>query len=291
MQLAVSGAIDGLLIAGVYALMASGLTLVFGVLRLINVAQAAFVVLGGYLSYALWDRAGIDPFVGLALTMPPMFALGVIIERVFISRLQRERLLMSLLVTFAIAIAIQGLLDVAFSTDYVKVTVAYSTQTFDVGGFLVAKVYVLAFAESAAILAALYFLLYRTTFGRTLRAATENPLGASLVGIDLARVSAIAFGLGTALAAAGGAALVTTTAIHAASWYGLVPTLLAIIILGGVGSLRGALLASVVLLVSESVTAIVWSPVWATSVPYAVLVAVLLFRPQGIAGRAEARAQ
>jgi branched-chain amino acid transport system permease protein len=291
MHPALSAAIDGLLVAGVYALMSSGLTLVFGVMRLINVAQAAFVVLGGYLSYMLWENTGLDPFVGLIVTMPALFCLGVFVERAFISRLQRERLLMSLLATFALAIAIQGLLDVVFSTDFVKIPVAYATDTFAVAGFLIPKVYVLAFAMSVLILTGLYLLLHRTTFGRTVRATMENPLGASLIGVDLPRVSAIAFGVGTALAAAGGAALVTTTAIHGASWYGLVPTLLAIVILGGLGSISGALVASVILLVAESVTAAVWSPVWATTVPYVVLILVLLVRPQGITGPREVRAQ
>jgi branched-chain amino acid transport system permease protein len=291
MDLALSGAIDGLLLAWVYALMASGLTLVFGVMRLINVAQAAFVVLGGYLSYTLWDHTGLDPFAGLVVTMPAMFVVGVVVERLFISRLQQERLLMSLLVTFALAIAVQGIVDVVFSTDFIKVPVDYATDTFDVGGHYIAKVYVLAAAVSVAILVGLYGLLYRTTFGRTVRAASENPLGARVIGVDLVRVSAIAFGIGTALAAAGGAALVTTTAIHGATWYTLVPTLLAIVILGGLGSITGAVLASVLLLVSESVTAAVWTPAWATSVPYIALIVVLLLRPHGIAGRREARAE
>lgn len=291
MSLVVTGAIQGLLVAGVYALMASGLTLVFGVMHIINIAQAAFVILGGYLTYSLWSELGVDPFLAIIPILPVMFLLGVLIESLFLARVKRNRLLMTMLVTFAIAVAIEGLLNVVYTSNYVKVSASYVTETFDVGTVHVAKVYAYAFLLSIGLLGLLYLLLYRTTFGRSIRAVVENPLGARLIGIDLDRVSAISFGLGTALAAAGGAAFVMTTNIHGASWRGLIPTLLAIGILGGLGSLRGALIGSATILVVESVAAVTWSPVWASLVTYALLAAFLLLRPRGLFGTRELRTE
>jgi branched-chain amino acid transport system permease protein len=290
-HLALTGAIQGLLAAGVYAVMASGLTLVFGVMHVINIAHAAFVVLGGYLTYSLWTELGLDPFLAIIPILPVMFLLGVLVERLFLARVQRNRLLMTMLVTFAIAVVIEGLLNVVYASDYVQVSASYVTDTFDVGSIHIPQVYAYAFLLSAGLLGLLYVLLYRTSFGRSIRAVVDSPLGARLVGIDLNRVSAVSFGIGTALAAAGGSTLVMTTSIHGASWHGLIPTLLAIVILGGLGSIGGALVGSVAILVIESTAAITWSPVWANLFTYGLLAAFLLLRPRGLLGLRELRAQ
>jgi branched-chain amino acid transport system permease protein len=291
MHLALTGAIQGLLAAGVYAVMASGLTLVFGVMHVINIAHAAFVVLGGYLTYTLWNELGLDPFLAILPILPAMFVVGVLVERLFLSRVKRNRLLMTMLVTFAIAVVIEGVLNVVYTSDLIQVTTSYVTATFDVGGIYIAQVYAYAFLLSAVLLGLLYVLLYRTTFGRSIRAVVDNPLGARLIGIDLERVNAISFGLGTALAAAGGAVYAMTSSVHGASWHGLIPTLLAIVILGGLGSIRGALVGSVAILVVEGTASVTWSPVWSKMITYGLLAAFLLLRPRGLLGTRELRAQ
>ncbi|MGH2448361.1 MAG: branched-chain amino acid ABC transporter permease, partial [Chloroflexota bacterium] len=281
----------GIFSGGVYALMASGLTLIFGVMDIINVGQGALVVLGAYLSYELAVKMHIDPFLGLLVTMPLMFLLGVFIEIVFIRRLKRERTMLSILVTFAVALIIEGVLGLIFTTNYVEIPAWYVNDSFPLGGTYVAYIYVFAFALSVVLLGGLYLLLYRTKFGHALRATMQNRVAAELIGIDVGRVSAITFGVGVALAAAGGMAFGAINQFDPGSSYDLISRLLVIIILGGMGSLAGALIASLFMLVIEDVTAVVWSPIWATTVFFVLLAVVLLIRPRGLFGQLEARRQ
>jgi branched-chain amino acid transport system permease protein len=291
MNLIVDAIITGILTGGVYALMASGLTLIFGVMDIINVGQGALVILGAYLSYVLQVNFHIDLFLGLLITMPFMFMFGILLEWAFIRPLKRDRTMLSILVTFAIALIIEGVLGLAFSTNFVQLHAWYVDASFQIGGFYLAYIYVFGFALSVVLLAGLYVLLYRTKFGYSLRASMQNRTAAELIGIDVEKVSAITFGVGVALAAAGGMAYGATTAFNPNSLYDLISRLLVIIVFGGMGSLRGALIASLAMLVIEDVTAVVWSPVWASTIFFILLIIVLLVRPQGLFGQLEGRKQ
>jgi len=283
--------ITGILTGGVYALMASGLTLVFGVMDIINIGQGALVILGAYLSYALEQYLHIDLFLGLLITMPLMFILGVTIEWLFIRPIKRDRTMLSILVTYGVALVIEGVLNLIFSANNVKLQAWYITGSFQVGGFYLSYIYVFGFLLAVILLSGLYLMLYRTKFGHSLRASMQNRTAAELIGINIERVSAITFGIGIALAAAGGMAFGATNAFNAGSAYDLISRLLAIIIFGGMGSLSGALIASIGMLVIEDVTAVVWSPVWASTVFFILLVIILLVRPQGLLGQVEGRKQ
>jgi branched-chain amino acid transport system permease protein len=291
MGIIVEAIITGILTGGVYALMASGLTLVFGVMNIINIGQGALVILGAYLSYVLEQKLHIDLFVGLLLTMPAMFAFGLLIEWLFIRPIKRDRTMLSILVTFGVALIIEGVLNLIFSADYVQLRAWYITASFRIGGFYLAYIYVFGFLLAVVLLGGLYLLLYRTKFGHSVRASMQNRTAAELIGIDVERVSAITFGIGIALAAAGGMAFGATNAFDAGSSYDLISRLLAIIIFGGMGSLPGALIASVGMLVVEDVTSVVWSPVWASTVFFILLVLILVVRPQGLLGQVEGRKQ
>ncbi len=283
--------ITGILTGGVYALMASGLTLVFGVMDIINVGQGALVILGAYLSYVLEQYLHIDLFLGLLITMPLMFVLGVTIEWLFIRPIKRDRTMLFILVTYGVALVIEGVLNLIFSANNVKLQAWYITGSFQVGEFYLSYIYVFGFLLAVILLSGLYLMLYRTKFGHSLRASMQNRTAAELIGINIERVSAITFGIGIALAAAGGMAFGATNAFNAGSAYDLISRLLAIIIFGGMGSLSGALIASVGMLVIEDVTAVVWSPVWASTVFFILLVIILLVRPQGLLGQVEGRKQ
>ncbi len=291
MSIIIEAIVTGILTGGVYALMTSGLTLVFGVMDIINIGQGALVILGAYLSYVLAQNLHIDLFLGLLITMPVMFVLGLLIEWLFIRPIKRDRTMLSILVTYGVALIIEGVLNLLFSADYVQLRAWYVTASFQVGGFYLSYIYVFGFLLAVVLLSGLYLLLYRTKFGYSLRASMENRQAAELIGINVERVSAITFGIGVALAAAGGMAFGATNAFNAGSSYDLISRLLAIIIFGGMGSLQGALIASVSMLVIEDVTAVVWSPVWATTVFFTLLVVILLARPQGLLGQVEGRKQ
>jgi len=287
----VEAIITGLLTGGVYALMASGLTLVFGVMEIINIGQGALIIMGAYLSYALEQNLHIDLFLGLLITMPVMFVFGVLIEWLFIRPIKRDRTMLSILVTFGIALMIEAILNILFSANLVQLHAWYVTASFQVAGFYLSYIYLFGFLLAVVLLTGLFLLLYRTKFGRSVRASMENRTAAELIGINVERVSAITFGIGVALAAAGGVAFGATNAFNAGSSYDLISRLLAIIIFGGMGSLSGALIASVAMLVIEDVTSVVWSPVWASTVFFVLLVIILLVRPQGLLGQMEGRKQ
>jgi len=282
---------DGILVGGVYALMAVGLTLIFGVLDIINIAQGAMVILGAYLSYELAARLHIDLFLGLLVTVPAMFVIGVVIQWAFIRPLRgRERTSMTLLVSYAVALIIEGLLYEFFGADSRQLNASYVTSSVHVFGFYLSYIYLYGFALALALVVALYMLLYRTKFGRSVRATMQDETAARLVGINISRVAALTYGIGVAVTAAGGMVFGATNAFNPNSGYDLISRLLAIIVLGGLGSIGGALAASIFMITLESVVDI-WQPTWAIVVFYAALVLVLLIRPSGLFGRKAVRAQ
>jgi branched-chain amino acid transport system permease protein len=284
MTLVLEAAVLGVLTGGVYALMASGLTLIFGVMRIINVGHGALVVLGAYLSFAASRSLNLDPFLTLVITMPVMFLLGLVLQTVFIRPLKTDREALSVLVTYALALGIEGVLGYFFTTNYVQLKAWYDTASFPIGDFRITYVYVFGFVLCLAILGAMFLVLYRTTFGASIRATMLNRTAAQLIGIDVDRVSAFAFGIGMATAAAGGVVFGITNSFNPGSHYDLISRLLTIIVLGGLGSLRGAVIAALIMLVSEDITSVVISPVWANFVFFVILILVLLVRPQGLYG-------
>jgi branched-chain amino acid transport system permease protein len=284
--------VDGILVGGVYGLMAVGLTLIFGVLDIINIAQGILVILGAYLSYVLSVHLHIDLFLGLLITVPAMFLVGVVIYWAFIQPLRgRERTSMSLLASFAVAIIIEGILYWIFSPDYVQLNAWYVTSSVRVFGFYLPYIYLFGFALAVALVVVLYLILYRTRFGRSVRATMQDQTASRLIGINVNRVAAVTFGIGVAVTAVGGMMYgATSGGFNPNSGYDLISRLLAIIILGGLGSIGGALVAAVFMITLESVVTI-WSPNWAIVVFYAALVIVLTFRPSGLFGRQAVRAQ
>lgn len=285
MHLFVQAVILGVLTGGVYALMASGQTLIFGIMKVINLAQGAFVILAAYLSLSLFERVGIDPFLAILVTAPIVFLVGVAVQVVFLRRLERrDSAEMSLLVTFAIALGIEGALSVVYKTTYRSTKTSYADYSWNVFGYQVSQVRFYAFILCTAMLIGLYLLLAKTKFGRAVRATVQNPESARLLGVDASRVAALGFGLGAATAAAAGSVYGMLYPFNPNSHYDLISILLSIVILGGLGSIGGAVLGAVIMGVASSVIAVEVSPVWSSFSFFAVLIIVLLVRPQGLLG-------
>jgi branched-chain amino acid transport system permease protein len=250
------------------------------------------VVLGAYLSYVLSVHLGIDLFVGLLITAPAMFGLGVVLEWGFMRRLREgDRTAMSILVTYAFAIIIEGVLTLIFNTDYRELSAPYVNDSIHVLDFYLPVIYLLGFAMAAALLGGLYLLFFRTKFGRGLRASLQNRTAADLIGINVNRTRMIAVGIGVAVTACGGMVYGATVAFNPNSGYDLISRLLAIVILGGLGSIGGAMASAVLLLVLADVVAVEWSPVWSILVFYVAIVLVLSLRPSGLFGARAVRAQ
>jgi branched-chain amino acid transport system permease protein len=275
----------GVLTGGVYALMASGQTLIFGIMKVVNLAQGAMVILGAYLSYELFISWGLDPFLSIPITTAAMFVVGVLVQLVFLRPLKREdRSELSLLVTFAVALLIEGLLSITFKTTYRSINTSYANSSWTVFGYQITEVRAYACLLSLLALGLLFLLLNRTRFGRAVRATVQNPDSARLLGVEADWVSAIGFGLGAATAAAAGSVYGLLYPFYPGSHYDLISRLLSIVVLGGLGSIGGAVVGGVVVSTSSAVVAATISPAWSEMTFFVVLLLVLLIRPQGLFG-------
>jgi branched-chain amino acid transport system permease protein len=281
----IQACILGLLTGGVYALMASGLALGFGVMRVINVAQGALIILGAYLSYTLYSSLGVDPFVGLLVLTPAMFVLGVMLQIVFLRPLrEEEREELSLLVTWAIALGIEGILSVAYQTGYRSTITSYADRSWSVLGYYVSVARTYAFLASAVVLILLFAILRFTKLGRAVRATVQNPTAARLLGVETRLVSALGFGLSVATASAAGAVYGIVFPFNPGSHYDLISRLLTIIVLGGLGSLGGAVIAALFMGLAEALFSAEFSPTWSSFTFFVVLIVMLVLRPQGLFG-------
>nr|WP_231127087.1 branched-chain amino acid ABC transporter permease [Motilibacter aurantiacus] len=275
----------GVLLGGLYALLAAGLTLYFGVMRVVMIAHSAFLILAAYLAWWFNDRTGLDPLLSLALTVPLFFVAGVLMQRLLIRRLSPVTLtMMSVLLTFAVALVIEGLLGYVFSGTQRRIQLGYSGSSLELFGARVAVVKLIAFGLAAAALLGLYLLLKRSRLGQALRATIQHRDAAALVGIDTDRVAGYGFGLGLATAAVGGTALALDSTIYPSLHWHWIGPLMAIIVVGGLGSIPGAAIAAMALGILQSLLQLEMGTTWAQTVFYVALFATLMVRPQGFFG-------
>jgi len=277
----------GFLTGGVYALMAAGLTLIFGVMRVINIAHGAFLVLSAYITYWLFTLLGVEPFLSIIVSVPLFFLLGIFIQRYMLARVQKEPGLI-VLVTFAIALAMEGIMGASWEST------ARSIRTANTGAVIqwvfaemtirLPIVRVAGFLAAVVALLALYWVLIRSDMGRAIRATIQNSDAAQLVGVNVARVQALTFGLGLATVAAGGALFAQIWSFNAGSHEEWISKMLSVIVLGGMGSLPGAFIAALIMGVTESVAAVVMTSYISPIVFYLILFITLIFRPQGLMG-------
>lgn len=287
MHALIQGLILGILTAGVYALMASGQTLIFGIMKVVNLAQGAMVILGAYLAYQLFTSFGIDPLLAIPITTVALFFVGVLTEMAFLRPLRREdRSELSLLVTFAVALLIEGIMSVTWKTSDRVINTSYANSSWTVFGYQITLVRLWGFLLSIAALGILYLLLNRTKFGRAVRASVQNPEAARLLGVQAQWVSALGFGVGAATAAAAGSVYALLYPFNPGSHYDLISRLLSIVLLGGLGSIGGAVVGALIVSVSSAVVASTISPTWSEMTFFVILLAVLLIRPRGLFGTA-----
>ncbi|MFI2363763.1 branched-chain amino acid ABC transporter permease [Promicromonospora sp. NPDC019610] len=275
----------GVLLGGLYALLAAGLTLYFGVMRVVMIAHSAFLILAAYLAWYFHERTGVDPLLSLVVTVPLFFVVGYGMQRFLVSRLRPITLTtMSVLLTFAVALTIEGLLGFVWTGTQRRIQLGYSGTSIEVAGVSIAVVKLIAFGLAALSLGALYLILRRTSFGRALRATTQHPEAARLIGIDTDRVAGLGFGLGLATAAIGGTALALDYTIYPSLHWHWIGPLMAIIVVGGLGSIPGAAIAALLLGVAASLLQVPLGTTWAQTVFYLALFVTLMIRPQGFFG-------
>lgn len=275
----------GLLLGGLYALLAAGLTLYFGIMRVVMIAHSAFLILAAYLAWFFVTRTGLDPLLSMVFTVPLFFGAGVAMQRLLLARLRPATLtMMSVLLTFSVAVLIEGMLGYLFTGTQRRIQLGYSAISFDLFGARIAVVKLIAFGLAAVALLGLYLLLQYSRFGWALRATIQHRDAARLAGIDTERVAGYGFGLGLATAAVGGTALALDSTIYPSLHWHWIGPLMAIIVVGGLGSVAGAAIAAMVLGLLQSLLQIPLGTTWAQTVFYLALFATLAFRPQGFFG-------
>jgi branched-chain amino acid transport system permease protein len=275
----------GLLLGGLYALLAAGLTLYFGIMRVVMIAHSAFLILAAYLAWYANSRLGLDPLLSMVVTVPLFFGAGVAMQRLLLARLRPATLtMMSVLLTFAVALTIEGALAFVFTGTQRRIGLSYGTASLELLGARIAVVKLIAFAMAAGALLGLYLLLKKTRFGWALRATIQHRDAARLLGIDTDRIAGYGFGIGLTTAAIGGTALALDSTIYPSLHWHWIGPLMAIIVVGGLGSVPGAAIAAVVLGLLQSLLQIPLGTTWAQTVFYVALFATLALRPQGFFG-------
>ena len=274
----------GLLVGGVYALLASGLTLIFGVMNVVNIAHGAFLILAAFLTFSLWSATGVDPLVLGVLTTPLMFAFGWVIYTFTVRPVRSGKASASVLLTFSLALILEGLMGLIWGNTSHSVTTGYFESSYGIGSIFLPKAQVYGCVLAVGALLALYVFLTRTWTGRAIRASAVNPQGAELVGVNVAAVAALTFAVGVAVTGMGGSIVSVLYPFLPGSHYVWISRLLAITVLGGMGSLPGAILGAAIIGVSETLTSTYIGPEWATGVPFVAIFVILLLRPQGLLG-------
>ncbi len=288
MQFLLQSLLSGLLVGGVYALIGIGLSLIFGVMRVINFAHGDLMVVGMYLTWGLFAVFKIDPYLALVVVIPAMFLFGGLLQKVFINRVLDALPQNQILLTIGLGLIVSNILMMAFTSDYRILTTSYSSASFTVGGISVSQPLLRSFLVTLVLTGALGLFLRFTDLGQAIRATAQDRDAAQLMGIHVKRMSILAFGLGTALAGAAGALVAPTYYIYPQAGGSFTLKAFVITVLGGMGSIPGAALGGLIIGVAESLAGAYLSSGWKEVVVYTLFLVVLLVRPSGLLGRSRA---
>ena len=270
--------VNGVLLGGLYGLMALGMALVWGVLNIVNLAHGAFIMLGGYLVFFLFT-AGLDPLVSLPIAMAVLFLFGYVIQRSLLNLVVRSALLNTLLFTFGLDVVLTYLAQLLFSADFRTINPSYAGANFSVGAVTVPVGRLIAFAIAVALALLLYLLLERTRLGRAIRATAQNLDAARLYGVNPAQIYAITFGIGAALAGAAGTLYGIVAQITPYIGVTLTPKSFVIAIIGGLDNPLRIVAGGIVIGVAEAVTSLYLGPTYTDVVSFGLLVLILVLRP------------
>jgi len=279
----------GLLVGGVYVAVAVGFSLVWGILNIVNLAHGAMIITGAYLTWWLFATYHLDPFLSLPVVAVVLFAFGYLLQRVLVNRVIRAPLFFTLLLTFGVNLVLVNLLLLLFKSDFRSVTPAYSGSGIGVGGVQVPYIRLAALAVALLVAVAVAFLLNRTRTGAAIQAVGADRDAARLVGIDLRHVYALTFAIGAACAGVAGALISTTQAITPTAGEPYTLQAFVVVVLGGLGrvgaTVVGGLLFGLIETLGQTMVPGLGAG-WANAIAFAILVLVLVVRPQGLMGLA-----
>ena len=286
MQMFFQAVLSGLLMGGVYSLIGIGLTIIFGVMQVINFAHGDLVMVGMYATWLLFAHAHVDPFLSILVTAPILFMLGALIQRVVIQRVLSAASENQILLTIGIGLLLSNTAMLLFTSDYQLLTTSYSSASYALFGMSVSKPLVFAFLITALVATALYAFLMRTDTGQAIRATAQDREAAQLMGINVTRMSVLAFGIGAALAGTAGALIAPTYYIFPQVGHAFTLKSFVIVVLGGMGSVVGATLGGMLIGIVESLAALYLASGLKECVVFGLFLVLLLFRPSGLFGRA-----
>ena len=286
-DLLANAVVAGLLLGGFYAAVSLGVSLIFGLLDIANIAQPAFVILGAYATYVVNNAYGTDPIlVGLLFT-PVFYGVGAAVYRVYYSAFERrgDEALRGLVFFFGILFIMEVSLSLKFGVDYRLVQAPYIGKSIEFGGVGIAYRYLVPCVVGVAMTLALYLFLGRTFYGRAIMAVSQDQGALRLMGANPVQIKTIAFGIGIAAASLAGALLISIAPVVPSTDRDYIGRMFAITVLGGMGSIGGTLLAAVILGVIESLMSTFFGPSWSLAVSFGVLLLALAVRPAGLFGR------
>ena len=274
--------VDGLLLGGVYGVIATGLSLVFGVLGVVNFAHAEFLMLGMYVAWFAWRWLGLDPLVGSVLSFIVVFGVGYVVQRTLIQRVLKAPPAAQVFLTVGLLIVIENAALMAFGSDFRSVSVPYQVEGYRLGDIFIGAPYLYAFVAAVVLASALWLFLDRSWMGRAIRAVAQDPMAATLVGVDTGRTYALAFGLGVALTAFGGAVILPYITVSPTIGGQFVVLMFTVVVLGGLGSVAGALAGGIMVGIVQSMSTLVFPIQLQNLCLFVIFIAVLALRPQGL---------
>ncbi len=284
LAIVVPSVLNGLTTGAVYALIALGLTLIYGVLHIINFAHGASLMLALYGVFLLKQHLGIDPYLALPVMVAGMFVLGYVLQRMVINRASHGKDENILLVTLGISIVMENLALLAFQSDTRTIDTAYTLSTVQIGPAFIALPKLIAFGGALVVSALLLFMINHTDLGRAIRAVSKEKHGARLMGIDVDHIYAMSFGIGLACLGAAACFLLPAYYVNPQVGSGFVLVAFTIVVFGGMGSFGGALLGGLVIGVVESLGGLFLGESLGQIGIFLIFIGVLLFRPQGLFG-------
>jgi branched-chain amino acid transport system permease protein len=282
---ALQAVLNGLLTGSLYALIGMGMALIFGVMRIVNFAHGAFMMLGMYVAYVLYDRAGISPFYGFLASAAVLFVLGFLVYRLLLQRISGKSDFMQILLTLGLALIIIDGIQLIFGADYHQVNLPILGENVHLGSHITLNApWLIAFAITLVVATGMFLFVMKTRFGRALRAIAQNPYAAELMGIDVKVVQAISFGMGLSAVGIAGGLLLPVFYLYPGVGDQFTLKAFVMVVLGGMGSVEGAAFAGLTLGVVENLTSLYWGNQWALTVDFVIFLLVLSFRPSGLFG-------
>ena len=270
--------INGLLLGGIYALLGVGMTMIFGIVKLTNLAHGEFVILGAYGATMLARWIGVDPILTLVITVPLMFIIGVVLQSVLINRVMQRGSEPALLVTFGLSIILQNVMLLLFTADAQRANVPYNIKNIKIGGYTISVLTLILFVVCLVTIGALTLFLRKTYLGRAIRATSDDTAAASLMGVSVKKTYAIALGIAMATAAVAGLAVGMQWTYYPSSGGNYLLIAFGVVVIGGMGSIPGTLVAGLIFGLAQ----VAGGANYGILVSYILLIIMLAVRPQGL---------